>query len=329
MTLKTRVTQALDATPAENTHRRDILSAALNAGDSDADIREALERLIEAREQKAASLEKNGQAAQAKAERDEAQALRLLADPSSDRPAMPGVAAPKAAQGAGKSGGFALTKLQMILGGVALVALALVAWQMLKPSEDLDVSKQAASSEITVFADDHTIGNPNAPIKLVEYAAPMCPHCARFALEEFPAFKREFVDTGRVFYVFRVYPIGSPDGAVEAIARCLPKERYFPYIEMMFKEQPQWDPEYQIKDVEGAILNLAAREGLTPEKAKACMVDTAAQERINQIAQDAQIRYQLEGTPTFVMNGQVVNIPQGSTVLDVLRLRINSLNTAQ
>lgn len=324
MTLKNRVTQALEATPAENTHRRDILSAALNAGDNDQDILEALERLIEAREQKAAALEKTGQAVQAKAERDEAQALRLLIDPS-DRPAAPGLSAPKAA----KKSGFALTKVQMVLGGAALVALAVVGWQALKPSEDVDLSKQAGFSEINVFKDDHTIGNPNAPIKLVEYAAPMCPHCAKFALEEFPAFKREFVDTGRVFYIFRVYPIGSPDGAVEAIARCLPKERYFPYMEMMFKEQPQWDPEYQIKDVEGAIVGLAAREGLSPEKAKACMYDTAAQERVNQIAQDAQIRYQLEGTPTFVMNGQVVNIPAGSTVLDVLRLRINSLGTAQ
>jgi predicted DsbA family dithiol-disulfide isomerase len=97
---------------------------------------------------------------------------------------------------------------------------------------------------------------------------------------------------------------------------------------MMFREQKQWDPEYQVPDVEGAIVKLAAREGLSPEKTKQCMADQTQQESINQSAQDAQLRYQIEGTPTFVMNGQVVNLPPGQKTIDVLRLRINSLSAA-
>lgn len=319
MTLKDRLTEALNATPAENTHRRDILNAALNAGETDAQIGAALSRLIDAREQKAAQLEKNGQAAQAKAERDEAVALRLLADPGATQ-----TAGKAAAPGTKKGPMF--TRLQMILGGVAVVALGVALWQALKPADEIDLSKPQGDQQITVFKDDHTMGNPNAPIKLLEYAAPMCPHCARFAADEFPAFKREFIDTGRVFYIFRVYPLGGPDGAIEAIARCLPKERYFPYMEMMFREQPQWDPDgYQIPDVSGAIVKLAAREGLSEEKAKTCMTDRAALERVNEIGQDAQIRYQIQGTPTFVMNGQVMNFPGDRTMGEVLRLRINSL----
>jgi protein-disulfide isomerase len=328
MTLKDRLNEALSATPLENTHRRDILNAALNAGDTDEEIGAALNRLIEAREQKAVAFEKTGQAAPAKAERDEADALRLLADPRyTAGPAAPG----KPAARGGKTGGFALTKLQMILGGVALVVVAAAVYVAVKPSDEVNLSQQQAGQEITVFKDDHTMGNPNAPVKLLEYAAPMCPMCAHFALEEFPAFKREFIDTGRVFFIFRVYPLGSPDGAVEAIARCLPKARYFPYMEMMFREQAQWDPDgHQIADVPGAIINLAAREGLSEEKAKACMTAQPTLERVNQVGQDAQIRYQIEGTPTFVMNGQVVNFPAtNQTRLDVLRLRINSLQSGQ
>jgi protein-disulfide isomerase len=319
MTLKDRLTEALNATPAENTHRRDILNAALNAGETDAQIGAALTRLIDAREQKAAQLEKNGQATQAKAERDEAVALRLLADPGATQ-----TAGKSAASGAKKGPMF--TRLQMILGGVAVVALGVALWQALKPADEIDLSKPQGAEQITVFKDDHTMGNPNAPIKLLEYAAPMCPHCARFTQDEFPSFKREFIDTGRVFYIFRVYPLGGPDGAIEAIARCLPKERYFPYMEMMFREQPQWDPDgYQIPDVSAAIVKLATREGLSEEKAKACMSDRAALERVNEIGQDAQIRYQVQGTPTFVMNGQVMNFPGDRTMGEVLRLRINSL----
>ena len=322
MTLKDRVTNALDATPPENTHRRDILNAALNAGETDAEIGAALARLIEAREQKAVALDKSGQASQAKAERDEAIALRLLADPSYEA-GTTGTKAPRAP--AGKAG-FGLTRTQMIFGAAAVAVLAIALVVLLKPSDEVDLTQQQAS-QITVFKDDHTMGNPKAAMTLLEYAAPMCPHCAHFALEEFPAFKREFIDTGRVFYIFRVYPIGSPDGAVEAIARCLPKERYFPYMEMMFREQKQWDPEYPVKDVKAAIIALAAREGLSEEKANACMTDQAQLERVNQVAQDALVRYQIEGTPTFVMNGQLVNIPPGSKAGEVLRLRINSLGS--
>ena len=81
MTLKDRLNEALAATPLENTHRRDILNAALAAGDTDEEIGAAWNRLIEAREQKAVALEKTGKTGPAKAERDEAVALRLLADP--------------------------------------------------------------------------------------------------------------------------------------------------------------------------------------------------------------------------------------------------------
>ncbi len=323
MTLKDRLNEALAATPLENTHRRDILNAALAAGDTDEEIGAALNRLIEAREQKAVALDKTGHTGAAKAERDEAIALRLLADPHY-------TTAPGKRAGA-KTGGFAVTKLQMILGGVALVALAIAVYIVLKPSDEVDLNRQQAGQQVTVFKDDHTMGNPKAPITVVEYAAPVCPICAGFTVNEFPAFKREFIDTGRVFFIFRVYPLRPQDGAIEGIARCLPKDRYFPYIEMMFREQPQWDPDgHDIANPEDAITKLAARESLTPEKAKACMTDPVQLERINQVAQDAQVRYQIEGTPTFVMNGQVVNFPPtNQTRLDVLRLRINSLQTGQ
>ena len=79
--------------------------------------------------------------------------------------------------------------------------------------------------------------------------------------------------------------------------------------------------------MKAAIIALAAREGLSEEKANACMTDQAQLERVNQVAQDALVRYQIEGTPTFVMNGQLVNIPPGSKAVEVLRLRINSLGS--
>lgn len=326
MTLKDRLSAALNETSPENTYRRDTLRAALSAGDTDAEIEAALSRLLIAREQKAVTLEKSGQPDAAKAERDEIAVLqRLLGSPEIAEAGTSG----RPTQSASKRSGPLITRTQWILGAVAAAVVAIALIVLLNPFGQSEDTVPTSGQKITLFKDDHTLGNPKAPITLLEYAAPMCPHCAHFAIEDFPAFKHDYIDTGKVFYVFRVFPIGAPDGAVEAIARCLPPERYFPYMEMMFRQQPQWDPEYQIKDVEGAIIRLAASEGLSPERVKQCMNDSGQQERINQVAQDAQLRYQLEGTPTFVMDGQVVNIPPGQKPIDVLRLRINSLSGTQ
>lgn len=328
MSLKDRLSAALDATPPENTRRRDTLHAALAAGDNDTDIGAAFSRLIEAREQRAITLDHNGQSEQAAEELKEISSLWELYPEGA--PGTAGIKARAAVTpGKAKRIGGLLTRSQMIIAGVALAVVAVAVVVLLRSSDETDVTATPASQAITVYQDDHTLGNPKAAITLLEYAAPMCPHCAHFTAEDFPILKREFIDTGRIFYIFRVFPLGAPDGAVEAIARCLPKERYFPYMEMMFREQKQWDPDgNQIPDVEAAIIKLAASEGLSPEKAKLCINDQAQQERINQSAQDAQLRYQVEGTPTFVMNGQVVNLPPGQNTLDVLRLRINSLSAA-
>ncbi|GAA0537739.1 protein-disulfide isomerase [Rhizomicrobium palustre] len=323
MSLKDRLSEALAATPAENTRRIDTLKAALNAGEHESDIAEALTRLIEARVTRAVALEHEGQTEQAARERAEISSLQTLL--AGEQPvALPGT---KGASKSGK-GGALISRNQMVFGGIGLLALGALVYALVRPSEDTDTSAAQNTAAISIYKEDHTLGNPKAPITIVEYAAPVCPVCARFSNEEFPILKREFIDTGRVFYIFRVFPIRAQDGAIEGIARCLPKERYFPYIEMMFREQPQWDPDgYDIPDVEGAIVKLAAREGLSPERARQCMADPATQESVNQMAQDAQLKYQIEGTPTFIMNGQVVNFPPGNQRrIDVLRMRINSLS---
>ncbi len=324
MSLKDRLTEALNTTA--DSHRQDTLRAALNAGDSDADIAAALNRLIEAREQKAMALEKSGQPGLAKAERDEMAALRLLLR----EPSAPGATTGIHVAASGKKSAPLLTRTQMIFGGVALVIAAVAAIVVFNPFGGTDEAAQPATEKAAVYKDDHTMGNPKAPITLVEYAAPVCPHCAHFAAEEFPGLKREFIDTGKVFYIFRVFPLRPQDGLVEGIARCLPPAQYFPYMELMFRSQSRWDPDgYDIPDPSAAIINLAAQFGLSPERAKQCMTDQAQMDRINQVAQDAQFRYQIEGTPTFIMNGQVVNMPPGQNAIDVLRLRINSLLSGQ
>ena len=102
----------------------------------------------------------------------------------------------------------------------------------------------------TLVADDRTLGSPKAPLTIIEYAAPTCPHCAHFDETVFPTLKRDYIDTGKVYYVFRVFPLHPSDGAAEAMARCLPVDQYFQFIDMMFRNQAQWDWENGVQDIQ-------------------------------------------------------------------------------
>lgn len=313
MALKDRLNDALNETAATNTARLETLRAVLATagGDGDPEIQAALARIISEREQKAAAFSAAGQTDSARAERAEIDALRgFLRLAGTETPAAPPktkVASPAAAPA---TSGPLFSRTQMIIGGVAAVALAVIMFLLLRPSggNDENVTPETGPAKITILKDDRTMGNPKAPITMIEYAAPTCPHCAHFAMTVMPRIREEFIDTGKVFYVFRTFPLSPADGAVEAIARlCLPADKYFEFIDLMFRNQPKWDPDgYQVADVGAAIKQMARVKGIGPEEADRCMSDKNERERVNQVAQDAMTRYKVEGTPTFVINGTVV-----------------------
>src|ERR1700744_2245280 len=103
--------------------------------------------------------------------------------------------------------------LIVLIGIAALVATGVAAWIVLSPSDD--TPSPAAAPGFAVTADDRSLGNSHAPVVLIEYAAPICPHCAAFNMENFPALKAAYIDSGKVFYIFRVYPLRPDDGPAE------------------------------------------------------------------------------------------------------------------
>lgn len=198
---------------------------------------------------------------------------------------------------------------------VAVIALAVGSYFVFKaPATDAATASSGPATLLT--KDDHTLGSPNAPVTVIEYAAPMCPHCAHFDMNVFPDFKRQYIDTGKVYFVFRVYPLGPPDIAVEAMARCLPKENYFAFLDLMYRNQSQWDPDgYAIADVGAALVHMGAIAGMTSSQVDACISDQASQRRIQQVGTDAETRYGVHQTPSFIVNGQLTN----PTSLDELK----------
>ena len=196
-----------------------------------------------------------------------------------------------------------MNRNQFLLGVIvaALLILGAAAWYVLGNGP----SAPAPGPAPVATSDDRTLGDPKAPITAIEYAAPQCPFCGRFNAEGIPILKAQYIDTGKVFYIFRVYPIGPADIPAESIARCLPAEQYLPFIDLLYRNQAKWDPENGVSDVHGGLVAMARIAGLSADQADACIADKAKQARIMAVAQDAASRYGINGTPTFVINGEV------------------------
>jgi protein-disulfide isomerase len=207
-----------------------------------------------------------------------------------------------------------LSRNQLVLlgGAVGFVVLAIVVYFVFfnAGSNNADLSANAGSGgpSYTINPDDMTLGNPKAPVKVIEYGAPTCPVCAHFEMDNFDNLKKEYIDTGKVFFVFRVFPInGAADGAAEGLARCAGRtsaDNYFHFIDLLFRNQKDWDPEYQPPSVHDGLLKMARVAGIEAIADK-CMTDQANAQRINKVAKDGVDRYQLNATPTLIINGVV------------------------
>jgi protein-disulfide isomerase len=195
-------------------------------------------------------------------------------------------------------------KAVIALVAVAVIAAGALVWhinsrQGATPALAADVK----GANYTITPDDMTLGDPKAKVVLIEYAAPRCPHCAHFNEATFPQLKTNYIDTGKVFYVFRVLPLGAGDGVAEKLARCLPRDKYFPFMDRLFRNQREWDDEYGVTDVRGGLLKQTSAFGMTEAQFDACIADTKRDAVINKVAQDGVDRYGINSTPSIVING--------------------------
>ena len=194
---------------------------------------------------------------------------------------------------------------------IGLVALAVIAvgaaayFVFFAGSSDAIGADQSRFG-ITLTAQDRTLGSPKANLLVVEYAAPTCPHCAYFDINIFPQFKKNWIDTGKAYYVFRVLPLSAVDVAAESMARCLPPDHYFSFIDLLYRNQSKWDPDgYSVPDVHAALVQMGQLAGMSASQVDSCIGDQDAAKRIEQIGQDAVTKYGIQGTPSFLVNGQL------------------------
>ena len=157
----------------------------------------------------------------------------------------------------------------------------------------------------TVDTADMTLGDPNAKVKMVEYASLTCSHCGTFNNDVFPAFKAKYIDTGKVHYTFKEFltPPNEVAAAGFLTARCAGKDKYFKVTDAIFHAQQEM---FTTGDMRGVLLRVAQSAGLTEQQFNACITDEAALKALNERVEKAIKVDKINSTPTFVINGKKV-----------------------
>jgi protein-disulfide isomerase len=158
----------------------------------------------------------------------------------------------------------------------------------------------------TVTADDMSLGNPAAKVTVIEYASASCPHCARFNNEVFPAFKAAFIDTGKIHYVFREFLTEPTQFAAAGflLARCAGKDKYFTMLDVIYHDQMEIE---QSGDYRGGLLKIAQSAGMSEPQFDACISDDKSIQALNDRVETYAKRDNITGTPTFIVNGKVMD----------------------
>src|ERR1700720_4454880 len=152
---------------------------------------------------------------------------------------------------------------------------------------------------------DMALGPANASVTITEYASMTCPHCAAFNKDVFPKIKSEYIDTGKVHYVFREFPLDIKAAAGSMLARCIAKDdsgKYFAVIDMLFKQQSDW----AMKNTAETLGRIGKQAGLSQQAVEACLKDQALLDKIAADQKYASEVLKVDSTPTFFINGEKI-----------------------
>ena len=201
-----------------------------------------------------------------------------------------------------------LNRRDFLLRSIALASLCLLAG----PAFAVDVAELNESPAIG----DMSMGPADAKVTLIEYASASCPHCAAFHNETFGALKKEYIDTNKIRFVFREFPHNDAALAAFMLARSVPKDAYFPMIDIFFKTQDVW-----LQNPREGLFNIAKQAGFTQEAFDKVITDKALAKSILDIRDKAE-SFGVTGIPTFFLNGEEL---KGEQKIETLRAKIDPL----
>jgi protein-disulfide isomerase len=183
-----------------------------------------------------------------------------------------------------------------LIGVVTLVGIPLGTLSAAPPQP----SAADAGALLQVTKDDRILGNPDAPVTIIEYASMTCPHCAHFQDDVLPEIKKQWIDTGKTKLVLRDFPLDEEALRAAMIARCAPADRYYAFADTFFAAQDKWVRE---RDYRGALARLARLGGMSREEFDACLRNKRLEDSIVESRLVASKELDVNSTPTFFING--------------------------
>ena len=183
--------------------------------------------------------------------------------------------------------------------GVSLVAVA--------AALDLNIGSPAFAQDVNAAElmqpsplGDWAMGKDDAPVTVVEYASMTCSHCAAFHTNTYPELKKRYIDTGKVRYIMREFPLDPLAAGAFMLARCAGKDKYHPMIETLFSQQQKWVVQKPIEP----LLAIARQAGFSQQSFDACLKDQKMLESIEAVRNRGTEKFGVNSTPTFFINGQ-------------------------
>lgn len=205
----------------------------------------------------------------------------------------------------------------------ALALTGLAATTSLTPLRLIDATLAQTAAEIAHPSSlgDMALGDAKAPVTIVEYASMTCPHCATFTKETFPKLKAAYIDTGKVRFIFREFPLDLTALAGSMLARCVGKDdpaRFFAMIDILFRQQEVW----ALRDPTGPLIEIAKQTNTSKEQVLACLKDQKLLDAIKETQDYAVNTLKVNSTPSFFVNDKAV---RGDTSFEAFQKLIDPL----
>ncbi|PPR10557.1 MAG: hypothetical protein CFH41_01544 [Alphaproteobacteria bacterium MarineAlpha11_Bin1] len=177
-------------------------------------------------------------------------------------------------------------------------------------------------SDLKVSDDDYSLGLKDADILLVEYASLTCPHCAQFHVKVLPDLKKEFIDTGKVRYIYRDFPLDRLALGAAMVARCSGRETFFGFIETFYNAQSRWS---RASKPALALAKLARLGGMSQKEFNQCLQNDVIQREILRQRLQASNDFAVRTTPTVFINGNRydggISLDQFRALLEVMKVK--------
>jgi protein-disulfide isomerase len=164
---------------------------------------------------------------------------------------------------------------------------------------EIPLSGQVPSPEVQAMMGIRKMGSDDAPIKIVEYSSLTCGHCSAFHKNDLPKIKADYIDTGKVQFIFKEFPLNKPGIDASKILRCMPEEKFVSFQSLLFEEQEKWaySPEYL-----NPLKQNAKLAGLSEEQIESCLSNKELEAQILGDMKAASDKYKIQSTPTFIVN---------------------------